>query len=205
MKRSFIIVSESSFEDEVNVIIFEVTAQEFFQGETWDNSRKSANLIHYTVGKQNIRNEIYLATEKVFFRDYGILLENDSYLMAKLKENDILSLKDELTRKNYYQDTYQIIPDHSVHLMVTSPHYNVKKEYDEDKPVYLRLKRSDLYYEIGPGLDFYLPFFKLSLELKVSTGLRDVLVHDPAAGYPQYSNAIHKMKSQIWIVSFHFE
>lgn len=80
-----------------------------------------------------------------------------------------------------------------------------KKEYDEDKPVYLRLKRSDLYYEIGPGLDFYLPFFKLSLELKVSTGLRDILVHDPATGYPQYCNAIQKMKSQIWIVSFHFE
>jgi hypothetical protein len=80
-----------------------------------------------------------------------------------------------------------------------------KKEYDEDKPVYLRLKRSDLYYEIGPGLDFYLPFFKLSLELKVSTGLRDILVHDPASGHPQYANAIQKMKSQIWIIAFHFE
>ena len=80
-----------------------------------------------------------------------------------------------------------------------------KKEYDEDKPVYLRLKRSDLYYEVGPGLDFYLPYFKLSVELKVSTGIRDMLVHDPATGYPQYSNAIEKMKSQIWIIAFHFE
>jgi hypothetical protein len=80
-----------------------------------------------------------------------------------------------------------------------------KKEYDEEKPIYLRLNRADLYYEIGPGLDFYLPFFKLSVELKVSTGLRDVLVHDPAPGYPQYARAIEKMKSQIWIISFHFE
>lgn len=80
-----------------------------------------------------------------------------------------------------------------------------KKEYDEEKPVYLRLKRSDLYYEIGPGLDFYLPYFKLSVELKVSTGIRDILVHDPAAGFPQYSRAIEKMKSQIWIIAFHFE
>jgi len=80
-----------------------------------------------------------------------------------------------------------------------------KKQYDEDKPVYLRLKRSDLYYEFGTGLDFYLPYFKLSVELKMSNGLRDVLVHDPATGYPQYSKAIEKMRSQIWIIAFHFE
>jgi hypothetical protein len=80
-----------------------------------------------------------------------------------------------------------------------------KKVYDEEKPIYLRLKRSDLYYELGGGFDFYLPYFKFSIELKMSNGLRDILVHDPATGHPQYSNAIEKMKSQIWIVSFHFE
>lgn len=80
-----------------------------------------------------------------------------------------------------------------------------KKEYDEEKPIYLRLKRSDLYYEFGTGLDFYLPYFKLSVELKMSNGLRDVLVHDPVSGHPQYSNAIEKMRSQIWIIAFHFE
>lgn len=80
-----------------------------------------------------------------------------------------------------------------------------KKEYDDEKPVYLRIRRSDLYYEIGPGLDFYLPYFKLSVELKMSTGMRDVLVHEPAPGYPQYARAIERMKSQIWVLSFHFE
>ena len=80
-----------------------------------------------------------------------------------------------------------------------------KKEYDEDKPIYLRLRRSDLYYEVGTGLDFYLPYFKLSIELKMSTGIRDVMVHDPATGHPQYSKAIEKMRSQIWIIAFHFE
>ena len=80
-----------------------------------------------------------------------------------------------------------------------------KKEYDAEKPIYLRLRRSDLYYEFGTGLDFYLQFFKLSVELKLSDGLRDVLVHDPASGHPQYARAIEKMKSQIWVVAFHFE
>ena len=80
-----------------------------------------------------------------------------------------------------------------------------KKEYDEGKPVYLRITRPDLYYEFGPGMDIYLPFFKLSVELKVSTGFRDVLVHDPANLHPEYSKAIQRMTSQIWIIAFHFE
>jgi hypothetical protein len=80
-----------------------------------------------------------------------------------------------------------------------------KKIYDDEKPVYIRLKRSDLYYELGAGFDFYLPYFKFSIEIKMSNGMRDIIVHEPAPGYPQYVNAIEKMKSQIWIIAFHFE
>lgn len=80
-----------------------------------------------------------------------------------------------------------------------------KKEFDDDKPVYIRLKRPDLYYELGTGMDFYLTYFKLSIEIKMSTGLRNVLVNDPYQGHPEYLNAIDKMKSQIWVLAFHFE
>lgn len=80
-----------------------------------------------------------------------------------------------------------------------------KKEYDDEEPIYLRLRRSDLYYEAGAGFDFYLTYFKLSVELKMSNGLRDIIVHEPALGNAQYANAIEKMKSQIWVISFHFE
>jgi hypothetical protein len=80
-----------------------------------------------------------------------------------------------------------------------------KKEFDEDKPVYIRVKRPDLYYEAGAGLDFYLMYFKLSVELKMSNGIRNVLVDDPAPGHQSFYNAIEKMRSQIWVVAFHFE
>jgi hypothetical protein len=80
-----------------------------------------------------------------------------------------------------------------------------KKDFDDEKPVYLRIKKPDLYYELGAGLDFYLPYFKFSVELKMSTGMSDVLVEDYRAGYEKYVNAIEKMKSQIWVLSFHFE
>lgn len=80
-----------------------------------------------------------------------------------------------------------------------------KKEFDEDKPVYIRLKRPDLYYEMGAGMDFYLTYFKLSIELKMSNGFSDILVKDAPPGHAEFYNAIEKMKSQIWVLSFHFE
>ena len=80
-----------------------------------------------------------------------------------------------------------------------------RKGFDDDKDVYIRLHRSDLYYELGAGLDFYLPYFKLAIELKMSNGLRDVLVREYAPGYPEYVNAIDKLRSQMWVLAFHFE
>ena len=80
-----------------------------------------------------------------------------------------------------------------------------KKEFDDQKPIYIRLKRPDLYYEFGTGFDFYLPYFKLSIELKMSNGIRDVLVKEANPAHPEFFNAIEKMKSQIWVLAFHFE
>jgi hypothetical protein len=80
-----------------------------------------------------------------------------------------------------------------------------KKEFDDQKPIYIRIKRPDLYYEFGAGMDFYLTYFKLSIELKLSTGIRDVIVKEIAPMHPEFKNAIEKMKSQIWVLAFHFE
>ena len=80
-----------------------------------------------------------------------------------------------------------------------------KKEYDDSRNVSMRLKRADLYYEIGAGIDFYLPYFKLTIEAKMSNGLFDVLVHDPDDRNPQYVTSIQSMRSQMWVLSFHFE
>jgi hypothetical protein len=80
-----------------------------------------------------------------------------------------------------------------------------KKVFDDEKPIYIRLKRPDLYYETGAGMDFYLTYFKLSVEVKMSSGLNNVLAKEAAPGHPQFYNAIEKMTSQIWVLSFHFE
>lgn len=80
-----------------------------------------------------------------------------------------------------------------------------RKEYDDAEDLYLRLKRADLFYEIGFGIDFYLRYFKFSTELKLATGTRDILMDDPNATHPEYVNTIGRLRSNIFILSFHFE
>lgn len=80
-----------------------------------------------------------------------------------------------------------------------------KKEYDPEKPVYIRLERPNLYYEAGAGFDFYLTYFKLSVELKMSKGFGDILVNESVINHEEFYNAIDRMSSQIWVLAFHFE
>ena len=86
---------------------------------------------------------------------------------------------------------------------------SARKEYDQGKrgkDEYVRLKRTDIYGEIGFGIDFYLKYFKFSPELKIAIGFRDILVPEPAAGENRkYAETIERMTSTLWILSFHFE
>jgi hypothetical protein len=75
-----------------------------------------------------------------------------------------------------------------------------KKIKEEEMPK-IRLKNVDLAWEIGFGIDFYLPYFKFSPEIKYSRGINDMIVRDKT----QYTSSIKKMNSNIWMLSFHFE
>jgi len=84
-----------------------------------------------------------------------------------------------------------------------NPKYDLaaqKKIKPEEMPK-IRLNSFDMYYEMGTGIDFYFPFFKLSTEIKYSAGIRNMLQPDGT----QYTTAISSMKSNIWYFSFHFE
>jgi len=80
-----------------------------------------------------------------------------------------------------------------------------RKDYEEGSDVYVRLKPFDVYFEIGFGIDFYLQYFKFSPELKLSVGFRDMLVGDPAAGFPEYVDSIDRLNSYVVMLCFHFE
>jgi hypothetical protein len=79
---------------------------------------------------------------------------------------------------------------------------------DPDNNMLIRLNTTDFYLELGAGVDFYLPYFKLATELKFAIGLRDILNHKydvENPGYEGYTDAIRGMNSKIITLSFHFE
>ncbi len=65
----------------------------------------------------------------------------------------------------------------------------------------VRLKQSDWYYEAGGGADFYLPYFKLALEMKLMIGVKNILIKDGTV----FSNPIDKLNSHIFVFSITFE
>ena len=86
----------------------------------------------------------------------------------------------------------------------------VKDEYDVKEQL-IMLKRFDYYTDFGGGFDFYLTYFKFSVELKYSLGMTDIFKSTNPAGSPPdvpldvYTNMIDQMKSGIFLISFHFE
>jgi len=90
--------------------------------------------------------------------------------------------------------------------IVTGPNLRVDlaKTYSEEDEIFMDLKRFDLYHEVGVGFDFYLPYFKLGLELKYSYGFFNMLERRTTP-HPEFQNAINKLNSSIFMLSFHFE
>jgi hypothetical protein len=75
-----------------------------------------------------------------------------------------------------------------------------QKDQKADDQV-VRLRSNDLYYEAGGGMDFYMPYFKFSIEAKLMVGLRNILIQDNRL----FTKPIDKLNSHIFLFSFTFE
>ncbi len=73
----------------------------------------------------------------------------------------------------------------------------------------IMLTQMDYGIEFGVGFDIYLPYFKLAPELKMFLGFGDVLERDRPEiqniADLKYTNAITKLTSRLFILSFNFE
>lgn len=78
---------------------------------------------------------------------------------------------------------------------------------DSEAPI--MLKPVDYGVEVGIGIDFYLPYFKLAPELKFYFGLSDVLERNRPEiadmSNLRYSHAISRLTSRLFILNFNFE
>ena len=81
-------------------------------------------------------------------------------------------------------------------------------ESDENDMNVLPFKRGGFYVDLGVGLDSYLQYFRLSTELKFSLGLTNMLDKNynfEEGQDPVYFNAIDKVTSNLFQLSFYFE
>lgn len=74
----------------------------------------------------------------------------------------------------------------------------------------LKLKRYDMYAEIGVGCDFYLPFFKLRPELKFMYGISNALDKNHAKelrdkNMLKYTNSVKEAHTKMIALCFYFE
>lgn len=65
----------------------------------------------------------------------------------------------------------------------------------------IKLYKHDFGMQVGTGLDFFLPYFKLGFDLRVMLGLRDRLVHDQTI----YARAISSLRSKAILFTVTFE
>lgn len=79
--------------------------------------------------------------------------------------------------------------------------YETRRENQKNEGFTPRSHPLQYYYELGFGIDYYMPFFKFSTELKFCQGINDILVHDDI----EYTEAIDKLLSRLVVFSLHFE
>jgi hypothetical protein len=74
-----------------------------------------------------------------------------------------------------------------------------KKNKEGEAPI--KLRRSDVLIDVGTGLDFFLPYFKFGIELKMSYGLPNLLIPENTI----YTNSIRRLGSKLFQLSLTFE
>ncbi len=65
----------------------------------------------------------------------------------------------------------------------------------------VKISKADYGIEVGGGIDLFLEYFKFSLELKLSTGIKNVLIQENT----KFSSPIDRLRTRMWTLSFTFE
>lgn len=156
-------------------------------------------------------------------------------VLGELKANDWLSLriiptmhfgdkkvvfKEQRSGKfteQYVKSTYLSVP---LDLKISAARFNNYRPYvvagmaptvdlTVKKGKELLVKRTDVMFEIGMGLDLYYPYFKMIPELKFCFGLNNILDTDRRdlkdASLLKYSDALDKAQNSMIVLTLYFE
>ena len=76
---------------------------------------------------------------------------------------------------------------------------HVDQSFTDD--IIVKIKRHSYSWEVGFGMDFFLPYFKFSPEIKMAIGINNLIINDNTL----FSNPIDKLNSKMFLVSLNFE
>lgn len=65
----------------------------------------------------------------------------------------------------------------------------------------VKVKKHDFAYQVGGGFDFWMPYFKFAIELKLSNGIKNLTISDGTF----FMRPIDSLKSKVWWFSITFE
>ena len=156
-------------------------------------------------------------------------------VLGELKANDWLSVriiptmhfgdkkvvfKEQRSKKvteQYVKSTYLSVP---FDLKISAARFNNYRPYvvtglaptvdlTVKKGKELLVKRTDVMFEVGMGLDLYYPFFKMIPELKFCFGLNNILDNNRTdlkdASLLRYSDALDKAQNSMIVLTLYFE
>ncbi len=128
------------------------------------------------------------------------LLYNDSTPLAKTKkvESTYLEFPLELKYKSKRVNNYRayVIAGFKYGIDMVS-----QAKVKAEDPDVIKLSRQDYGYEIGFGFDFYMTYFKFSPEIKMYTGMKNLIIPENTI----FSSPIEALYSKTFTVSFTFE
>jgi len=76
-----------------------------------------------------------------------------------------------------------------------------QKDVNDKGEKLIKLKKNDIVFELGFGLDFYLEYFKFSPEIKMSYGINDLLIREGNI----FTDPLSRLTSKAFYFSFYFE
>jgi hypothetical protein len=85
--------------------------------------------------------------------------------------------------------------------------YRINMQSEKDvknaiaEEIIVKAKKDDFAMEFGGGLDFFLPYFKFGIELKMAVGIPNILVEEDT----QFSAPLQGLRSRTFLISFTFE
>lgn len=77
-----------------------------------------------------------------------------------------------------------------------------QKDVDQSigEPI-VKMQQHDFAYQVGGGFDFWMPYFKFAIELKISNGIKNVIIQDNTF----FMDPLGSLKTKVWWFSITFE